>query len=168
MVVTSQCKIALRPGSVFCFGTILSIVDEKGTLHRIADPLEKKFSLEILRKAGARQRVAQLPVPQAKITSYKPQNRSLLAQRTLLPTSPTKGVDADYKKERDKRPEKRDGTSPSFLSGTFALKGGRKETCYRSSSVLPRHPLHRGGGRLESSPISDDELIVQGEEPPQR
>jgi hypothetical protein len=44
MAVTSQWKIALLPGSVFCFGTISSIVDEKGTLHRIADPPEKKFS----------------------------------------------------------------------------------------------------------------------------
>jgi hypothetical protein len=47
MVVTSQCKIALRPGSVFCFGTIFSVADEKGILHRIADPPEKKLSLEI-------------------------------------------------------------------------------------------------------------------------
>jgi hypothetical protein len=32
---------------VFCFGTISSIVDEKGILHHIADPPEKKFSSEI-------------------------------------------------------------------------------------------------------------------------
>jgi hypothetical protein len=58
MVITSQCKIALRPGSVFCFGTISSIVDEKGTLHRIADPPEKKLSSNVPGKTGAEQRVA--------------------------------------------------------------------------------------------------------------
>jgi hypothetical protein len=41
MAVTSQYKIVLCPGSVFYFGTISSIVDEKGTLHRIANPPEK-------------------------------------------------------------------------------------------------------------------------------
>jgi hypothetical protein len=55
MVVTSQCNIALRPGSVFCFGTISSVADEKGLLHRIADPPEKKPSLEISEKVGTRQ-----------------------------------------------------------------------------------------------------------------
>jgi hypothetical protein len=55
MVVTSQCKIALRPGSVFCFGTISSVADEKGLLHRIADPPEKKPSPEISEKVRTRQ-----------------------------------------------------------------------------------------------------------------
>jgi hypothetical protein len=90
MVVTSQCKIALRPRSVFRFRTILSIADEKGTLHRIVDPPEKRFFSEIPRKAGASQRIAQPPAPRAKITSYKPKIGSLPAQRTTLPTSPAK------------------------------------------------------------------------------
>jgi hypothetical protein len=58
MAITSQCKIALRPRSMFYFGTISSIVDEKGTLHRIADPPEQKFSSEIPKKTGVEQRVA--------------------------------------------------------------------------------------------------------------
>jgi hypothetical protein len=49
MVVTSKCKIALRPRTVFCFGTISSIADEEGTLHHIADQPEKKLSLGISR-----------------------------------------------------------------------------------------------------------------------
>jgi hypothetical protein len=53
MAVTSKCKIALRPGTMFCFGTISSIVDDEGTLHRIADPPEKKLSTEIPREARA-------------------------------------------------------------------------------------------------------------------
>ncbi len=39
MAITFQHKIALRPGSVFRFGTISSVADEEGILHRIADPL---------------------------------------------------------------------------------------------------------------------------------
>jgi hypothetical protein len=42
MAVTFHSKIAFRPGSMFCFGTISSIVDEEGALHRIADPPRKK------------------------------------------------------------------------------------------------------------------------------
>jgi hypothetical protein len=79
MAVTSQCKIALLLGSVFCLGTISSIVDEKGTLHRIADLPKKEFSSEIPRKAGARQQVAQPLAPQVKITPYKPKIGSLPA-----------------------------------------------------------------------------------------
>jgi hypothetical protein len=55
MAVTFQCKIALRPGLVFFFETISSIADEKGVLHRIADPPKKKPSLEITEKARTRQ-----------------------------------------------------------------------------------------------------------------
>jgi hypothetical protein len=50
MAVTFQHKIILRPGSVFCFGTISSVADEEGTLHRIADPPERKFSSKISEK----------------------------------------------------------------------------------------------------------------------
>jgi hypothetical protein len=90
MAITSKWKIALRPGSVFCFGTISSIVDEKGTLHRIADPPEKKFSSVVPEKTGAEQRVAQPPTPHVKITLYKPKIGSLPTRRTPLSTSPTK------------------------------------------------------------------------------
>jgi hypothetical protein len=43
MAITFHSKITLRPGSVFCFGTISSIADEDGTLHRIADPPKKSL-----------------------------------------------------------------------------------------------------------------------------
>ena len=74
MAVTSQCMIALRPGSVFCFGTILSVADERGILHRIADPPEKKLSLEIPGKAGTRQQITQPPAPRRRLplTSREP------------------------------------------------------------------------------------------------
>jgi hypothetical protein len=43
MAITFQHKIILCPGSVFYFGTISSVADEEGTLHRIADLPEKTF-----------------------------------------------------------------------------------------------------------------------------
>jgi hypothetical protein len=39
---------------MFCFGTISCIADEEGTLHRLADLLEKKLSSEIPREAKAK------------------------------------------------------------------------------------------------------------------
>jgi hypothetical protein len=54
MDFTFQCKIALCPGSMFCFRTISSMADEEGILHRIADPLEKKLSPKISEKARTR------------------------------------------------------------------------------------------------------------------
>jgi hypothetical protein len=42
MAVTIPSRITFRPGSMFCFGTVLSIADEKGILHRIADPPGRK------------------------------------------------------------------------------------------------------------------------------
>jgi hypothetical protein len=75
---------------MFCFRTISSIVDEKGTLHRIADLSEKKFSSEIPKKTRVEQRVAQPLASRAKMTSYKPKIESLPTQRTPLSTSPTK------------------------------------------------------------------------------
>jgi hypothetical protein len=87
MAVTFQHKIVFRPGSLFCFGTISSIADEEGTLHRIADPLKKK--------------------------------------------------------------------PPSTISG-------------KVTTIVPFYPDILFIGRAESSPVSDDEATMPGEEPPQR
>jgi hypothetical protein len=57
-------------------------------------------------------------------------------------------VDTDYKEKQSKR----DRGPSSCSSDTFALKEGQKEVRHLSNSFLPRRPLHRGGGRLESSP----------------
>jgi hypothetical protein len=54
MVVTFQHKIILRPKSTFCFGTILFVADEEGTLHRIADTPKRKSSPKIFEKIGAK------------------------------------------------------------------------------------------------------------------
>jgi hypothetical protein len=63
MAVTFQHKIILRPRSMFCFGTISSVADEEGTLHRIADLPERKPSSEISEKIGARQEKATSSAP---------------------------------------------------------------------------------------------------------
>jgi hypothetical protein len=72
MAITFQHKITLRPGSVFCFGTISSMADEEGILHRVADPPEKKPCSKIFGKAGTKQELAQPPALRAKTTSCKP------------------------------------------------------------------------------------------------
>jgi hypothetical protein len=166
MVFTSQCKIALPPRSVFCFRTISSIVDENGTLHRIADPPEKNFSSEIPRKARARQQVAQLSAPQAKITSYKPQIGSLPARRTPLPTSPTKEWTWITRKEEANVLRKGTKLRRVIFPVPSPSKEDKKKHAITTALFYP--DILFIGGRLESSPISDDEPTVQGEEPPQR
>jgi hypothetical protein len=86
MVVTFYSKITLRPGSIFCFGTISSVADEGGILHRIADPPEKKSPPTNSENAGE----AQPPVLRKKIVSGKLGAEGSLARKTPLSTSPTK------------------------------------------------------------------------------
>jgi hypothetical protein len=101
MAVTFKCKIALRPRTMLCFGTISCIADEEGTLHRVADPPEKKLSSGIPRKAEAKQRVAPPSAARGKMIPHKPRvgnpwekkDRPVdisLTRRTPLSTSPTK------------------------------------------------------------------------------
>jgi hypothetical protein len=104
MAITFQHKIALRPGSVFCFGTISSMADEEGTLHRIADPPEKKPSLKISGKAGTKQEIAQPPALRVKTTSCKPGTESSFTRRTPLSTSSTeKSTRITRKKKKQMR-----------------------------------------------------------------
>jgi hypothetical protein len=146
MAVTSQCKIALRPGSVFCFGTISSVADEEGILHRIADPPKKELSSEIFEKVGSRQQIAQPPAPQAKTTSYKSRVRKSLTRRTLLSTLSTEEWTRITRKKRSKR----DRGPSNCPFDTFALKEGQKEIHYHSNSILPRRPLHRRENKVIS------------------
>jgi hypothetical protein len=133
MVVIFQHKIALRPRSVFCFGTISSVVDEEGILHRIADPPEKKPSSKISEKAGIRQQIAQPPAPRAKTTSCKSGAESSFTRRTPLSTSSTEEWTQITRKKRSKW----DRGPSSYSSGAFALKGGQNEACHHSNSFLP-------------------------------
>jgi hypothetical protein len=90
MAIISKCKIALHPRTMFCFGTISSIADEEGTLHRVADPSEKKLSSEIPSGARAEQRVAPPLASRGKMSPCKPKVGGSPTQKTPLSTSPTK------------------------------------------------------------------------------
>jgi hypothetical protein len=162
MAIIFQHKIALRPRSVFCFGTISSVADEEGILHRIADPPEKKPSSKISEKAGKRQQIAQPPAPRAKTTSCKPGAANSFTQRTPLSTSSTEEWTWITRKKEANGIEARQAA----LLAPSPTKEDRKKL------VTTATPFYLDvlfiGGRVESSPISDDEPTVPGEEPPQR
>jgi hypothetical protein len=158
MVVTFQHKIILRPGSMFCFGTISSIADEEGTLHRLADPPKRKPSSEISEKIGARQEKAQPPALRKKITFSKLGVEGPSARRTPLSTSPTReGTRITRKKEaRDHQAD---------LSVPPPSKENRKKIVVIATPFYPDVLFIE---RVESPPISDDKPTAPGEEPPQR
>jgi hypothetical protein len=158
MAVTFQHKIILRPGSIFCFGTISSVADEEGTLHRLADPPEKKPSSGISGKIGARQEKAQPPALLKKITSSKIGAEGPSARRTLLSTSPTKEWTRITRKKEAK-------DHRADLSAPPPSKENGKKIAV---TAAPSYPDVLFIGRVESPPISDDEPTAPGEEPPQR
>jgi hypothetical protein len=158
MAVTFQHKIILRPGSIFCFGTISSIADEEGTLHRLADPPGKKPSSGISGKIGARQEKAQPPALLKKITSSKIGAEGPSARRTPLSTSPTKEWTRITRK-KEAKDHRADLSAPPP-----SKENGKKIVV----TAAPFYPDVLFIGRVESPPISDDEPTAPGEEPPQR
>jgi hypothetical protein len=162
MAFTFQHKIVLHPGSVFCFGTISSVADEEGTLHRIADPPERKPSSAISGKAGAKQEKAQPPALRAKTTSCKPRAEDPSTRRTPLSTSFTeKWTRVTRKKEANKVKARQ-----AALLVPLSSKENRKKLV---TTTVPFYPnVLFIGGRVESTPVSDDEPTVPGEEPLQR
>jgi hypothetical protein len=154
MAVTFYSKINMRPGSVFRFGTISSVADEEGILHRIADPPEKKSPPTNPENAGK----AQLPALRRKIVSGKAGTGSSLTRRTPLSTSPTKEwTRVTRRKETRER--------QVVLSVTPASKENEKKV---AATATPFYPDVLFIGRVESPAISDDEPTAPGEEPPQR
>jgi hypothetical protein len=154
MAVTFYSKITLRPGFVFCFGTISSVADEEGILHRIADPPEKKSPPTNSENAGE----AQPPALRKKIVSGKSGAEGSLTRRTPLSTSPTKEWTwiARKKETREKQ---------VVLSVPPASKeNGKKVT----STAAPFYPDVLFIGRVESPTVFDDEPTAPGEEPTQR
>jgi hypothetical protein len=158
MAVTFQHKIILRPGSMFCFGTISSVADEEGTLHRIADLPERKFSLKISEKIGAKQEKVQPPVLRKKITFSKLGVEGPSARRTPLSTSPTEEWTQITRKKEAKDHQ-------AGLSVPPSSKENRKKIAV---AAAPFYPDVLFIGRVESPPISDDKPTAPGEEPPQR
>jgi hypothetical protein len=143
MAVTFQHKIALRPGSVFCFGTISSVADEEGTLHRIADPPERKPSSIISRKVGTKQEIAQPPALRAKTTSCKPGAENSFTRRTPLSTSSTEEWTRIMMKKETK-------TRQATLLVPLPSKENRKKLV----TTTPLYPdvLFIGGGESEIVP----------------
>jgi hypothetical protein len=161
MAITFQHKIVLRPGSVFCFGTISSVADEEGSLHRIVDLPERKSSSKISGKVGAKQEKAQPPALQAKTTFSKLGAEGPSTQRTPLSTYPTeKWTRITRKKEANKAKD-----CQTALSVPPSSKENGKKLV---TTAVPFYPDVLFIGRVESSPVSDDEPTAPGEEPPQR
>jgi hypothetical protein len=159
MAITLQHKIALCPGSMFCFETISFVAYEEGTLNRIANPPKKKPSLKISRKAGTKQEIAQPPALRAKTASCKPRAESSFTRRTPLSTSSTEKWTRITRKKETK-------TRQAALLVPPPLKENRKKLVVMTTPFYPRP--QRRTERVESSPISNDEPTVPGEEPPQR
>jgi hypothetical protein len=162
MAIVFQHKIALRPRSMFCFGTISSVADEEGILHRIAEPPEKKPSLKISEKAGTEQERAQPLAPRAKTTSCKTGAENLFTRRTPLSTSSTKRWTWITRRKEANEIKARQAA----LLAPLPSKENREKLVVTSTPFYP--DVLFIGGRVESSPISDDEPTVPGEEPPQR
>ena len=161
MAITFQHKIILRPGSIFCFGTISSVADEEGTLHRLADPPKRKLSSETSEKIGARQEKMQPPALLKKITSGKIGAEGPSARRTPLSTSPTKEWTRITRRKEANEVKGRQAA----LSVPPPSKENRKKTVVIGT---PFYPDVLFIGRVESPPVSDDEPTAPGEEPPQR
>jgi hypothetical protein len=162
MAITFQHKIILRPGSVFCFGTISSVADEEGTLHRIADPPERKPSSTISGKARAKQEKAQPPTLRMKTTSCKPGVEDPSTRRTPLSTSSMEKWTRITRKKESNEVKSHQATLPVPPP---SMENRKKLV----TTTVPFYPdVLFIGGRVESTPVSDDEPTTPGEEPLQR
>jgi hypothetical protein len=146
MAVTFHRKITLRPGSVFCFGTISSVADEEGTLHRIADPPRKKSPPITSENVGVRQGKAQPPALRKKIAFNKPRAEGPLTRRTPLSTSPTK----EWTQIARKKETNKTGRKQVVLSVPLPSKENGKKI---AMTAAPFYPDVLFIGRVES-PLS--------------
>jgi hypothetical protein len=161
MAVTFHHKITLRPGSVFCFGTISSVADEEGTLHRIADPPKKKSPPTNSENIRVRKEKAQPPALRKKIAFSKPGAEGPLTRRTPLSTSSTK----EWTQIARQKETNKTGRKQVVLSVPPPSKENGKKI---ATTATPFYPDVLFIGRVESPPVSDDEPTAPGEEPPQR
>ena len=159
MAVTFRRKITLHPGSVFCFGTISSIADEEGTLHRIADPPKKKSTSTRSENIGVREEKARPSALQKKIALSKPGAKSPLTRRTPLSTSSMK----EWTQIARKKETNKTGRKQVVLSVLPPSKENGKKI---ATTAAPFYPDVLFIGRVESPPVSDDEPTAPGEEPP--
>jgi hypothetical protein len=142
MAVTFHRKIILRPGSVFCFGTISSVADEEGTLHRIVDPPRKKSPPTTSENVGVRQGKAQPPALRKKIALSKPGAEGPMTWRTPLSTSPTK----EWTQIARKKETNKIGRKQVVLFVPPSSKENRKKIATTAAPFYPQRPLHRESG----------------------
>jgi hypothetical protein len=164
MAITSKCKIAIRPRTTFCFGTISSVADEEGTLHHMADSPEKKLSSVIQRGARTKEWVVPPLAPRGKMSPYKPKVGSLPTRRTSLSTSPIEEWTWITRKKEANIPSQETRTHRAIFSTPSPSKEDRKKSAIALALFYPDVLFIRG--RLESSPIFDDEPTMQGKNLP--
>jgi hypothetical protein len=156
MDVTFKNKITLSPGAMFRFGTISCIAYEEGTLHRAADPVEKKPSSGIPREAKARLRAAPSLIARGKMVPCKlgfrspreKEDRSVgasLTRKTPLSTSPTKEWTRITRKKEVNFPSQGRRTRQA----TFPIPPPSKEDG-KKNTVMP-------------TPFYPDALFIQGD-----
>jgi hypothetical protein len=73
-------------------------------------------------------------------------------------------VETDHSEEGNKHPESGKENTSNHLPNTSTLKGDKKKNIVALTPFYPNVLLIQG--RLESTPIFDDEPTMQGEEPP--
>jgi hypothetical protein len=100
MAVTFQHKIILRPGSVFFFGIISSVVDEEGTLHRIADPPERKSDIKDLRENQSKAGKSATSSAPRKDHLQQARSRGSVYQENPAVHLSDRKMDTDHKEER--------------------------------------------------------------------
>jgi hypothetical protein len=146
MAVTFHRKITLRPESVFCFGTISSVADEEGTLHRIADLPRKKSLPTNSENIGVRKEKVQPPALRKKIAFSKPGAEGPLTRRTPLPTSLTK----EWTQIARKKETNKTGRKQAVLSVPPSSKESGKKI---ATTAAPFYPDVLFIGRVESPPF---------------
>jgi hypothetical protein len=110
-------------------------------------------------KARAKQEIAQPPALRAKTTTCKPGAENSFTRRTPLSTSSIEEWTRIVRKKETR-------THQAALLVPPPSKENRKKLVVTTTPFYPNVLFI--GGRVESSPISDDEPTVPGEEPPQR
>jgi hypothetical protein len=142
MAVTFHRKITLRPGSVFCFGTISSVADEEGTLHRIADPPKKKSPPTYSENIRVKKEKVQPPALRKKIAFSKPGAKGPLTRRTPLSTSPTR----EWTQIARKKETNKTGRKQVVLSMPPPSKENGKKIATTAAPFYPRRSFHRESG----------------------
>jgi hypothetical protein len=142
MAISFYSEVTLRPGSMFCFGTISFVADEEGILHRIADPPRKESSSTNSENTGE----AQPPAPRKKITTTA---ASFYPDVLFIGRAESPAISDDEPTVPGEEPPQRESR--------------RRRNRRRN---VRRH--HAAGERNPEQPVSRDEVSEVGETPEER